>query len=273
MISALVKIFASLFGRTADASAPVIAAPAAPASAARLEPETPPATTVVVPAVPQPAAVAPVSKADPAPEVPKVAPIVVPGWISLCRQMTQHFERCYLIAYPDPMSALGKALQARGLWFKVLAGAAIPDEPALRALSGSPWTCGWGSTGSDVVEGTVWAQSYADWRLDAGLKVAGAVVDGAVKVPLSAAQKAALADLVYNVGAGRAAHGTDPGRDGIVVLASGKPSTLLTKLNAGDYAGCAEAILDWNRAGGAVSTGLQSRRTANRKMFLTGAWQ
>jgi lysozyme len=270
MIGLLLHALSTLFGRRTD---PATASPV-PAGAAPLEPEAPPATTRVLPAVPQPPA-EPALIVEPPPTAIAPAPTAAPvaGWLEICRPLTQHFERCYLIAYPDPMSPLGKALQARGVWFKVLAGAAMPDDAALRSLSASPWTCGWGSTGIDVVEGTTWAQSYADSRLDAGLNSAAATLDAAVKVSLSAAQKAALVDLIYNVGAGRAAHGSDPGRDGIVVLANGKPSTLLTKLNAGDYAGCAAQILVWNRAGGQVSSGLEVRRSADHTLFLTGAWQ
>jgi hypothetical protein len=77
-----------------------------------------------------------------------------------------------------------------------------------------------------------------------------------VTVPITPAQKAALTSIVYNVGAGRGASGSDPGRDGIVTLANGKPSTLLTKLNSADYAGAADQFLVWNKSGGVVLAGL-----------------
>ncbi|HGO6078368.1 TPA: lysozyme [Burkholderia cenocepacia] len=194
------------------------------------------------------------------------------AWLALCRPLSQHFERCYLTAYPDPASSLGKALQERGLWYKVLGGAPIPGDPALRALSGAPWTCGWGSTGPDVHEGTVWTQATADARHDVNLRAAAALVDQAARVPLSPQQKAALVSIVNNVGPGRARRAGDPGRDGIITLASGQPSTLLRHLNIGDMAGAADQFPAWNRAGGVVQPGLVRRRAAERDLFLTGRW-
>ncbi|MDN7913665.1 lysozyme [Burkholderia cepacia] len=197
------------------------------------------------------------------------------AWLPLCRPLSQHFENCYLTAYPDPASPLGKALQARGIWYKVLAGMPIPNDPVLCALSGAPWTCGWGSTGSDVREGTVWTQAQADARHDENLRAAAALVDRAVRALLSAQQKAAMTSIMNNVGPGRA-RGTlgplDQGRDGIVVLANGQPSTLLRHLNLEDYAGTADQFPAWNKAGGVVQPGLVRRRAAERDLFLTGKW-
>ncbi|WP_176048133.1 lysozyme [Burkholderia sp. BCC1644] len=215
-----------------------------------------------------------VGGAEIAPAVPKNVPTDTDGdaWLALCRPLSQHFENCYLTAYPDPASPLGKALQARGLWYKVLAGAPIPSDPVLRALSGAPWTCGWGSTGPDVREGTVWTQATADARHDANLRASAALVDQAARVPLSPQQKAALVSIVNNVGPGRARRADDPGRDGIITLASGQPSTLLRHLNIGDMIGAADQFPAWNRGGGVVLAGLVRRRAAERDLFLTGHW-
>ncbi|MBR8479463.1 lysozyme [Burkholderia cenocepacia] len=215
-----------------------------------------------------------VGGAEIAPAVPQNVPADTDGeaWLALCRPLSQHFESCYLTAYPDPASPLGKALQARGIWYKVLGGAPIPDDPALRALSGAPWTCGWGSTGPDVREGTVWTQVTADARHDANLRASAALVDQAARVPLTQQQKAALVSIVNNVGPGRARRAGDPGRDGIITLASGQPSTLLRHLNIGDMAGAADQFPAWNRAGGVVLPGLVRRRAAERDLFLTGHW-
>lgn len=208
------------------------------------------------------------------PAVPQNVPLDTDGeaWLALCRPLSQHFESCYLTAYPDPASDFGKALQARGLWYKVLAGVPIPSDLALRALSGAPWTCGWGSTGPDVREGTVWTQETADARHDVNLRAAAALVDQAVRVSLTPRQKAALVSIVNNVGPGRVRRAGDPGRDGIVTLAGGQPSTLLRHLNIGDTSGAADQFLVWNRAGGVVLPGLVRRRAAERDLFLTGHW-
>jgi len=44
-------------------------------------------------------------------------------------------------------------------------------------------------------------------------------------------------------------------------------STLLKKLNAGDYAGAANEFQRWNKGGGKVLPGLVKRREAERKLF------
>ncbi|MFX7674812.1 glycoside hydrolase family protein, partial [Acinetobacter baumannii] len=75
--------------------------------------------------------------------------------------------------------------------------------------------------------------------LQADLDTAAAVVDRAVTVELTDAQRGALLSFVFNVGAGRKAKGKDAGKDGFVTLKSGQPSTMLRKLNVGDAAGAA----------------------------------
>ncbi|WP_369053383.1 lysozyme [Burkholderia gladioli] len=255
-MSALLALLDALRALFARAPVPLPAAPDSPAPA-------------VPPAAPMQASQPemPVHQASPASAGPESA-----DWLALCRPLSQHFENCYLTAYPDPASPLGKALQARGIWYRTLSGAPIPADPALRALSGAPWTCGWGSTGPDVREGTVWTQATADARHDANLEAAAAIVDRAVTVVLAPHEKAAMVSIVNNVGPGRARSAGDPGRDGIVVLASGAPSTLLRMLNAGARPAAADQFLVWNRAGGVVSDGLKRRRAAERSLFLTGEW-
>lgn len=71
-----------------------------------------------------------------------------------------------------------------------------------------------------------------------------------VTVPLNQGQFDALVSFAYNVGAGNL-HG----------------STLLKKLNAGDYAGAANEFGNWTKAGGKVMAGLQRRRAAEAAMF------
>ncbi|MDU2883127.1 MAG: lysozyme, partial [Enterobacter sp.] len=61
----------------------------------------------------------------------------------------------------------------------------------------------------------------------------------------------ALVDFAYNLGV-KALEG----------------STLLKKLNAGDYAGAAAEFPKWNKAGGKVLPGLVKRREAERTLFL-----
>jgi len=72
-------------------------------------------------------------------------------------------------------------------------------------------------------------------------------VESSVKVPLAQAQFDALYSLCFNIG------GT-----------AFKNSTVVRKLNAGDYQGAADAILMWNKP--AV---LEKRRRRERDLFLS----
>ena len=76
---------------------------------------------------------------------------------------------------------------------------------------------------------------------------------GAVLVPLNDNQLAACTSLAYNIG-----------------LAAFRGSTLLRKLNDGDYQGAADQFPVWNKAGGRVVQGLVNRRAAERDLFLKG---
>lgn len=81
-----------------------------------------------------------------------------------------------------------------------------------------------------------------------------------VKVPISDGQLGALLAFVFNVGA-----------------ANFGASTLLRKLNAGDYAGAADQFLVWDKARvqGVLQplAGLTRRRKAERAMFLGQDWR
>lgn len=71
-----------------------------------------------------------------------------------------------------------------------------------------------------------------------------------VKVPLNDQQYSALTSLVYNIGP------TNFGK-----------STLLKKLNSGDFEGAAEQFKVWNKAGGKTLEGLVKRRGAEEALF------
>ncbi|MFC4728813.1 lysozyme [Coralloluteibacterium thermophilus] len=73
-----------------------------------------------------------------------------------------------------------------------------------------------------------------------------------VKVPLTQNQFDALVSFVFNVGRGNF-----------------QGSTLLRKLNAGDYAGAANEFGRWVYAGGKVLSGLVRRREDERRLFLS----
>ena len=73
-------------------------------------------------------------------------------------------------------------------------------------------------------------------------------INKAVTVPITQHQFDALCSFVYNVGVG-----------------AFLDSTLLKKINAGEYAG--DEFLRWNKAGGKVLTGLIERRQAEKVLF------
>lgn len=127
---------------------------------------------------------------------------------------------------------------------------AYPDP----GTGGEPWTVGFGSTGPDIGPGTVWTQEEADARFLDDLTKFGDGVDRLVRVPLTDNQFAALVSFAYNVGLGALAG-----------------STLLRKLNAGDYQGAADQLPRWNKGGGRVLPGLVRRRARERELFLSDA--
>lgn len=110
-------------------------------------------------------------------------------------------------------------------------------------------TIGYGST-SGVELGDTITPEGAERLLREDLREAESAIDHLVTVPLSQNQFDALASFVFNVG-----HGN---------LAS---STLLRKLNAGDYDGAAEEFPKWRYAGGQVLAGLERRRRAEAELF------
>lgn len=111
------------------------------------------------------------------------------------------------------------------------------------------WTIGYGHT-RNVRAGDRITPAEGEALLRADLATAGDDVSRAVLVPLCQGQFDALASFVFNLGG--------PALEG---------STLLRKLNAGDYAGAAAEFPRWCRAGQRVLPGLVARRTAERALF------
>lgn len=118
------------------------------------------------------------------------------------------------------------------------------------------WTVGYGWTqpvdGKPIRAGMTIKQETAERLLKTGLVSYESDVSRLVKVGLSQGQFDALVSFTYNLGA-----------------RSLSTSTLLRKLNAGDYAGAADEFLRWNKAGGKVLNGLTRRREAERALFLS----
>lgn len=114
------------------------------------------------------------------------------------------------------------------------------------------WTIGWGHT-KGVRQGQSITEAQATQFLLADMAEAEAAVERLVTVPLSGDQFAALVSFTFNLGAG--AFGG---------------STLLRKLNGGDYASVASEMMRWDHAGGKTLAGLTRRRKAEGELFAKG---
>ena len=88
--------------------------------------------------------------------------------------------------------------------------------------------------------------------LEADMQIAYKAVNRLVKVDLTDNQSAALIDFAFNCGAGNL-----------------QASTLLKKLNRGDYDGAANEFTRWIYAAGQKLPGLVRRRQAEKDCFLS----
>ena len=111
-------------------------------------------------------------------------------------------------------------------------------------------TIGYGATGPDIEDGMVWTQEQADERLARDLEKFCAGVEELVQVDINDNQFASLVAFSYNVG-----------------LNALSGSTLLKKLNDGDFDGAVEQFARWSRAGGKIVDGLARRREAEANLF------
>lgn len=118
------------------------------------------------------------------------------------------------------------------------------------------WTIGYGWTqpvdGKTVAKGMVITQQKANQLLTEGVAQYEKGVTNLVTVSLNQNQFDALVDFAYNLGVNAL-----------------KGSTLLKKLNTGDYAGAANEFPKWNKAGGKELAGLTRRREAEKSLFLS----
>ncbi len=116
--------------------------------------------------------------------------------------------------------------------------------------SGGVWTIGYGHTGRDVHPGSTLSELESEALLRADLRTAIDCVNLSVKVPLEQNQFDALVDFCFNAGRGNFLR-----------------SSLLTKLNAKDFAGAADQFALWINVNGQPNRGLQRRRAAEAAMF------
>ena len=119
--------------------------------------------------------------------------------------------------------------------------------------SGGVWTIGYGHTGG-VQPGERITQGQAEELLRKDTGWAQDAVRQQVHVPLTQRQFDALTSFTFNLGAGAL-----------------QGSTLLSKLNAGDYAGAQAEFGRFVHAGGRVLQGLVRRRAAEADLFGSDA--
>lgn len=115
------------------------------------------------------------------------------------------------------------------------------------------WTLGYGHTAGVQPGDTVTAEQ-ADALLQQDIARSERYVDQYVDVLLTQSQFDALVSFTFNLGP--------------VAL---QGSTLLKKLNAGDYSGAAAEFLLWVNAGGEKLPGLVRRRQSEKALFDTPA--
>ncbi len=118
------------------------------------------------------------------------------------------------------------------------------------------WTIGYGHTAMaglpKPVRGMSITTQEAEALLLSDLKKYEKPVIDLVKVPLNDNQYGALVSFVYNLGAGNF-----------------KGSTLLKKLNQGDYKSVPNEMMKWDKAGGKRLAGLTRRRKEEGKLFMS----
>lgn len=111
-------------------------------------------------------------------------------------------------------------------------------------------TIGWGCT-EGVEMGMIWTREEAEAALRREMAKHEEAVNRMVTADINQNQFDALCALSYNIGTGAL-----------------KSSTVLRKLNRGDYVGAAQAFSLFNKAGGIVVEALVSRRASEAGLFM-----
>jgi lysozyme len=107
----------------------------------------------------------------------------------------------------------------------------------------------YGHTGTDIVIGKKYTPAECKAMLEKDLVPFSRSVQRSVKVPATEHQKAALISFSYNVG-----------------VYAFERSSLLRRLNAGDYVGACAGLRQWIYAGGKQWKGLMNRREVEHEV-------
>jgi lysozyme len=112
------------------------------------------------------------------------------------------------------------------------------------------WTIGYGHTGSHVRQGLTITEPQALELLTTDIARAVDCVNRSVHAPINQNQFDALVDFVFNLGSGNFLG-----------------STLLRRVNEGDFTAAKDEFLRWNHAGNQILEGLTRRRQAEADLF------
>ena len=110
-------------------------------------------------------------------------------------------------------------------------------------------TIGYGRTADVQMGDTCTAEQAEKWLRDE-VDETWHAIDQFIRQTLAQHEMDAVVSLTYNVGVGAISK-----------------STLLSRLNNGDFGSAADEFLRWNKAGGKVLAGLTKRRAAERAIF------
>lgn len=113
-------------------------------------------------------------------------------------------------------------------------------------------TCGWGSTGKNIKEDTVWSQDRADRMLyaQAYQSLTSALSVSPILATETDNRKASIGDFIYNLGVG-----------------AYQKSTLKKRVDSGNWDAAKIEILRWNKANGKVLSGLTIRRKKESELL------
>lgn len=114
------------------------------------------------------------------------------------------------------------------------------------------WTCGWGHTGPDVVEGTTCTSEQAEEWFQRDMQAAEHGVDSSIQTNITQNQFDALTSFTFNVGVGAEGH-----------------STMVKLINARNFNGAAAEFPKWDHVDGVPNAGLLRRRQAEQALFLS----
>lgn len=117
---------------------------------------------------------------------------------------------------------------------------------------GGVWTCGYGTTGSDIHKGTTFTQEEALQRLTTSLQGIWSQIEHNSPTALTTGQMEALTSFAYNLG-----------------TSALFKSTLWKYLQEGEIEQAAQEFPKWCHVNGKVVQGLLKRRVKEQELFLS----